>query len=215
MQAPKKPSPGTRERLIGAAEQLFSEKGLSGASLRDITAAAGTNLAAINYHFGSKDGLLRAVLDHRVAPINQRRLEQLDALEAQRTPPTLEAVLRAFIGPALDPDLTPTPHFVRFMARLHSSSDRAAQDFLRDVFGPMALRFMSKLRELLPDVSPETMHLRMQFVIGAMIHSVLSTQAAQCTNLDLPIGRVPEGDLSGSALLDEIVAFCAAGLRHA
>ncbi|MFT4541515.1 MAG: AcrR family transcriptional regulator [Planctomycetota bacterium] len=212
MNSPKNSPAATRERLIGAAEQLFSEKGLSGASLRDITTAASTNLAAVNYHFGSKDGLLRAVLEQRLTPINERRLAQLDAIEAnaQQDPATLESVLRAFIGPALDPDLTPTPHFVQMMARLHSSSDPAAHDFLQDVFGPMAQRFMVKLRELLPEVTPAAMHLRMQFVIGAMIHSLLSTQAAKCASFDIPVGRV-----STENLMDEIVAFCAAGLRHA
>ena len=175
-----KSSRATRDRLLDAAEQLFSEKGLSGASMRDITQAAGTNLAAVNYHFGSKRELLRAVLEHRLTPINERRLQELDALEADadRTP-TLEDVLRAFIVPTLDPDLAPTSHFVQIMARLHSSSDPTAHTFLQEVVGPVATRFMAKLRELLPELSPEAVHLRMQFVIGALVHAPRHSTSSQ------------------------------------
>ena len=91
----------TKERILDVAERLFADFGFPVTSLRDITHEAGVNLAAVNYHFGSKQALLAAVLERRVRPINDRRLALLDELEkaAGSTSPELEDILRAFLGP--------------------------------------------------------------------------------------------------------------------
>ena len=96
--------PDTKTRILDAAEKLFGEKGFDGTSLRDITTEADVNLAAVNYHFQSKDALVRAVIARRVVPVNQRRLELLDACEqaAGAGPLPIEAVLDAFIRPVLE-----------------------------------------------------------------------------------------------------------------
>ncbi len=94
----------TKERLLAAAERLFAERGFEGASLRAVTQAAGTSVSAANYHFGSKQALLRATLRRRVEPMNRLRLERLDALEAAAAgaPLSLEALLDAFLRPAFE-----------------------------------------------------------------------------------------------------------------
>ena len=71
----------TKERLLDAAERLLAEHGYEGTSLRAVTQAAGTSVSAANYHFGSKEELLRATLLRRVEPMNRRRLACLDDLE--------------------------------------------------------------------------------------------------------------------------------------
>ena len=86
----------TVERILDAAEQLFAEKGFSETSLRLITSKAGVNLAAVNYHFGSKDALFQAVLVRRVEPLNQQCIAELEALEASGAPFTVEAILMTF-----------------------------------------------------------------------------------------------------------------------
>ena len=93
----------TKEQILDAAEQIFGAKGFAGTSLRDITRKAGVNLAAVNYHFGSKEGLLRAVLDRRISPVNQKRLKLLAQVEATagEEPPSVEAILEAYISPSL------------------------------------------------------------------------------------------------------------------
>ena len=90
----------TKQHILDTAEQLFAERGYAATSLRAVTQAAGVNLAAVNYHFGSKTGLLFAVVERRVNPVNAERLRLLDTLESGPEPPELEAVLRAFIAPA-------------------------------------------------------------------------------------------------------------------
>src|SRR5215208_668302 len=89
----------TREGLLDAAEDLFSELGIQAASLRAITQRAGANLAGVHYHFGSKQGLVRAVFKRRLEPLNRERLDLLGACEREGA--GVEAVLRAFIAPLL------------------------------------------------------------------------------------------------------------------
>jgi AcrR family transcriptional regulator len=92
----------TKERILDTAERLFAERGFEATSIRDITSAAGVNLASINYHFRTKQELIAAVFLRRVGPINQRRLELLAEIEqkAGPKPPTVEALIEAMIRPA-------------------------------------------------------------------------------------------------------------------
>src|SRR6266850_1812820 len=102
-----KPKRDTRSRILDVAEELFGEQGLGRVSIRDITRGAKANLAAINYHFGSKEDLVAAVFERRVVPVNQARLAALDKVEksAGKRIPKLEAILAAFIRPALQSSL--------------------------------------------------------------------------------------------------------------
>ncbi len=122
---PLKPSrdpAATKLRILDAAEALFMERGFEATSLRAITAAAGVNLAAVNYHFGSKEELFQAVLTRRLDPMNQLRLELLTRLESQaRTSPiSCKRILIALPIPAL---------------KLARDPERAGKDFLRPLGG--------------------------------------------------------------------------------
>ena len=94
----------TRAALLDAAERLFSQNGIEGTSVRDITKEAGANLGAINYHFGTKDRLALEVFARRIEPVNRERIARLDALEAEagRKKLKLEQILDALIRPALE-----------------------------------------------------------------------------------------------------------------
>src|SRR5258708_24271131 len=93
----------TATRIIDAAERLFIRDGIDATSLRAVTREAGVNVAAIHYYFGSRDELLRAVLDRIVTPVNERRLVLLDqGLAANRGRPlAVEELLRIFLLTAL------------------------------------------------------------------------------------------------------------------
>src|ERR1700735_4839102 len=93
--------PDTKTRILDAAEKLFGEKGFDGTSLRDITAEADVNLAAVNYHFQSKESLIEAVIMRAAGPINDKRLAML---EASGPDPTIENILEAFVAPILEYD---------------------------------------------------------------------------------------------------------------
>src|SRR5882757_1330208 len=94
----------TRTALLDVAERLFSQNGIEGTSVRDIIKEAGTNLGAINYHFGTKDRLALEVFARRLEPVNRERIARLDALEtaAGRRKLKLEQILEALVRPALE-----------------------------------------------------------------------------------------------------------------
>src|SRR5512141_280407 len=93
----------TRARILDAAEMLFTEQGFEATTLRQITGVARANLAAVNYHFGSKDALIREVFSRRLTWLNQQRLQELDRLEAAAggAPLKPSRILEAFFGVAL------------------------------------------------------------------------------------------------------------------
>src|SRR5258706_14091939 len=96
-------SADTKTRILDAAEQLFMEHGFEATSLRQLTSSAAVNLAAVNYHFGSKEELFQAVLTRRLDPMNQERIELLAKLEREsgEKPPACERILPAMLVPAL------------------------------------------------------------------------------------------------------------------
>src|SRR5260221_4491016 len=92
----------TRSRILDVAEELFSEQGFDRVSIRDITRKAQVNLAAINYHFGSKEDLIAAIFERRVVPVNEARLAALKAAQdSAKKNPRLEDILEAFIRPTV------------------------------------------------------------------------------------------------------------------
>src|SRR5262245_30849608 len=93
----------TKEKILDTAESLFMEHGFEATERRQLTSAAGVNLAAVHYHFGSKEELFQAVLTRRLDPMNQERVELLDSLEADASgqPLTCEAIIGAMFIPAL------------------------------------------------------------------------------------------------------------------
>src|SRR5580692_187637 len=94
----------TKTRILDAAEKLFGKNGFDATSLRDITADADVNLAAVNYHFQTKDSLIDAVIARRIEPVNRKRLE---LLESAGPNPNIEQILIAFLAPVLNqPDLS-------------------------------------------------------------------------------------------------------------
>ncbi|MGF1491374.1 MAG: TetR/AcrR family transcriptional regulator [Microcoleaceae cyanobacterium] len=92
---------GTKEQIIDAAERLFAESGFAGTSLRAVTREAEVNLAAVHYHFGSKEALFRAVVRQIAEPIVQQQVQRLDSLKELDSPPPVEKLIEAFVAPQL------------------------------------------------------------------------------------------------------------------
>src|SRR3546814_10370396 len=90
----------TKDRILGAAEELFAQHGFSGTSLRQVTSRADVNIAAVNYHFGSKENLVTEVFRRRMDEMSAQRLAQLRQAQEQ-APGELEPILAAFVEPAL------------------------------------------------------------------------------------------------------------------
>ena len=163
----------TKERILGAAETLFARHGFAGASLRQVTAAAHVNLAAVNYHFGSKDNLIEEVFRRRLDELNARRLDALkNALD--KAEPDLEGVLSAFIRPALDLSLDQGGGhaFMRVLARAYAEHDERLRRFLSDNYGHVLREFAAAFGRLLPHLEKEELYWRLDFITGALTHSM-------------------------------------------
>jgi len=205
-------APSTKERILDAAERLFAERGFAATSLRTITAAARVNLAAVNYHFHSKEALIRAVFARRLGPVNQQRLQLLEACQARagKGPPRLEEVLEAFFGPALrlGRGLAQSGiNFQRLMGRMYGEPGEHFRSMLQEQFKEVAMRFGEALRKALPALPPVELYWRVHFMIGAMAHTL--------TGVDyLPLfseGQCDPSDVEGT--VRRLVSFLAAGLR--
>jgi AcrR family transcriptional regulator len=165
-------SASTKERILASAEALFAQRGFEGASLRQLTAAAGVNLAAVNYHFGSKDKLVEEVFKRRLDQLNARRLAALKQVIGQ-SETTLEDVLAAFIRPALD-----LSHdgggglFMRVLARAFAEHDDSLRRFLSDNYGHVMRQFTTEFARLLPHLSKEELYWRIDLVTGALTHAM-------------------------------------------
>jgi AcrR family transcriptional regulator len=205
------PSATTKERILDAAERLFAEKGVDATSLRQVTGAAGVNVAAIHYHFGSKEELLRAVIGRRFDPVNQERMKQLDRLETADVPPDVEAILRAFLEPALDTlDALGEQGslLARLVARIYSDASEPLKNVLVTQFGGVFARFAEALMTALPELPPAEVVLRFQYTAGVLHQSlsIIELPVAELSPVELPT-------LDTENMLQRMVSFVAAGLR--
>jgi len=202
----------TREALLDAAEALFSEHGIQASSLRMITHQAGANLAAVHYHFGSKEGLVRAVFARRLQPLREERFQLLEAcdLSAGMEGKGVEQVIHAFVAPLIR-RMRETPDgahaFAQLMGRVFSEPSEDVRSMLIHELKPSADRFFEALRQLLPHLSDKELMWRFQFLAGGMGHTV------SCQKM---VARFSEGLCGGSApdeMLRYMVTFMASGLR--
>lgn len=157
----------TKDKILNAAEHLFAEQGYGGTSLRHIIAQAGVNLAAIHYHFGSKENLLDALIERQAVPINKARLAMLDGFEAEAGTGLVpvEKILEAFLVPAAE-WAADHPESIRLMGRLHAEAMTPA--IAERHFKPTGMRFFGALHRSLPHLSEAELSWRFEFMIGAM-----------------------------------------------
>jgi AcrR family transcriptional regulator len=165
-------SSSTKERILGAAEVLFAQRGFEGASLRQLTAAAGVNLAAVNYHFGSKEKLVEQVFRRRLDTLNAQRLAAL-AKVREAGNDRLEDALDAFIRPALELSHEDSGSlFMRVLARAFAEHDDSLRQFLSENYGHVMRQFTAEFARLLPHLSKEELYWRIDLVTGALTHAM-------------------------------------------
>lgn len=162
----------TKERILAAAEALFAQRGFDGASLRQLTASAGVNLAAVNYHFGSKEKLVEQVFKRRLDALNQHRLAELAKVAGQPNT-TLDDVLAAYIRPALELSHEGNGSlFMRVLARAFAEHDDTLRQFLSDNYGHVMRQFTAEFARLLPHLEKAELYWRIDLVTGALTHAM-------------------------------------------
>jgi AcrR family transcriptional regulator len=200
----------TKEAILDAAEAVFAEMGFAKASIRQIVAAAGVNLAAIHYHFGSKDALIEAVFTRCVGPINARRLELLEAIESAHPegPLPVEAVMEAFLGPMqqMRESRAKGVRMTRLYGRLVGESTDAMHQILSRQFGHVVKRFAAALKRSLPGVSEGDLMWRIYFTVGAAAHLMMDPPGLK----KLSRGKCDPDDVGRA--LRHLVHFSAAGM---
>ena len=189
------------------------EHGYEATSLRAITAAAAVNLAAVNYHFGSKEVLFQAVLTRRLDPMNQERLDLLTRLEAEVAPMPLpcDRILSAMFVPALrlarDPERGGTD-FLRLLGRAYADPAPFIRQFLAGQYAVMIARFKGAFARALPDLPKKELSWRLHFIMGALSYTLAGTDA-----LRLIAELNPAETADDEMLLHRLAPFLLAGLQ--
>ncbi len=205
-----KPPHETRTRILDAAEELFMHHGFGGTSMRLLTAKAGVNLAAVNYHFGSKDALIEAVFRRRLDPMNTARIAALDALEAGGRALAPEAIIRAFIGETLrmvEDGRSGGRNFIRLLGRSYTEPSKAIRVLIGQLYEPAMERYKAAFERALPQMPREELVWRMHFMFGTLSYTLAATDAVQ-----LIAGCKPEDRHDARLLENRLTAFLAAGL---
>ncbi|MCB1643810.1 MAG: TetR/AcrR family transcriptional regulator [Pseudomonadales bacterium] len=191
----------TQNRILDAAESLFIEFGYAGTSMRAITEKAGVNLAAINYHFGSKEGLFAATVHRRMASINSSRLSRLEALLNSETGASVEGILEAFFAPIL-PGKT-QPELQRLIARIHAEPPALVGPILEQEFGDIVNRFISALQQVMPGVAKAKIAFQLNMSLGVMLQVMHAG----------PIVFTGITGMSHQQKMQQLMAFCSQGMK--
>ena len=205
-------APETRQRILDAAESLFVDLGLEATTLRQITAAAQVNLAAVNYHFGSKEALIAAVFRRRLTWLNEQRLQALDRLEAEAKGAPLKPsqIVDAFFGVAvrMAADRQNGGHnFMRLLGRTYTEPADFVRSFLAAEYSAAIARFKAALFKALPEVPREEILWRFHFMLGAMSYAISGADALRI------VAEVSLDDTDGEALTARLMSFLIGGLR--
>jgi AcrR family transcriptional regulator len=169
----------TRELLLRTAERLFALNGIEGVTHAQILEAAGQrNASAITYHFGGRDALIRAIIDFRIGPLNQRRMELLDTLCQFGRADDVTALVDALVRPLAE-QIEPDNYFVGFLGRVTNNiaADRPAPT-LDDPANASLARVGRMLRKCLPDVARPVLADRFAMASDMAIHALALHQAA-------------------------------------
>lgn len=203
----------TKARILDAAEALFMEHGYEATSLRSITASAGVNLAAVNYHFGSKEELFQSVLTRRLDPMNQERVDLLTRLEREVAPDALpcDRILSAMFIPALKLARDPErggKDFLRLLGRAYADPAPFIRRFLAEQYAAMISRFKAAFGRALPDLPKKELSWRLHFIMGALSYTLAGTDA-----LRLIAELTPAETGNDEMLLNRLAPFLLAGLQ--
>jgi AcrR family transcriptional regulator len=210
---PIKPLHETCTRILDAAEELFMQHGFEGTSMRHLTSRAGVNLAAVNYHFGSKHALVEAVFRRRLDPMNTARVAALDALEKEAggRPLDSEAIIRAFVGPSLrliEDAKGGGRNFIRLLGRTYTEPAKEVRALIGQMYGPAMQRYKSALERALPQMPGDELVWRMHFMFGTLAYTLAATDTVQ-----LIAGCKPEDRYDARLLEERLTAFLTAGLH--
>ncbi len=201
----------TKTRILDAAEQLFAEEGFRNVSLRQITQIAQVNLAAVNYHFGSRESLVDEVLARVIGPVNEQRLLLLtQAEENSEDVLPIEKVLDCFHRPVVD-QMGGSSHqssvYLKLAGRCFAEPDDNISSNLIELFQEVISRFMKAAGQALPHLDAEDVFWRLHFSVGTMIFALTHEDRVE---------KFSGGNVSASSpedTLKRLIDFTASGMK--
>jgi AcrR family transcriptional regulator len=203
----------TKKCILDTAEKLFARQGFYATSLRMLTRKAGVNLAAVNYHFGPKEELIKAVIERRILPLNKIRLERMhnikDNAGAEGCPVDIRKILLAFFEPTFEfrKSGRGAQDFISLIGRAFSDPRDTVRKLFLDIMEPVFQLFFELLCDALPSLPKNVVYLRLNFMLGAMAHSMNISQMCQL---------IPDGlnlKVDSSTLVEQFIMFAATGLE--
>jgi AcrR family transcriptional regulator len=200
----------TRDRILLSAERLFATRGFADVSVRDITAEAGVNLAAVNYHFGSKDALLLEIFTTRSSQVNRARARMLhEANDANGGQASLRSILEALITPTTLWNDRSNDRYVagQFLIRARSEGTEAIREILR-TDDRLIGRFVIALKPILPDLSEQNIFWRLHFLLG-MIHQNRTNEMDRLRT----VSHGKAGYESITEVIEKMLDFAEAGFK--
>ncbi len=206
-------SPDTKKLLLDCAEKLFAQEGFHHTSMRVLTEQAGVNLASVNYHFGSKENLLYAVIERRLKPLNKKRLRGLEVVmrnaAASGVLPAVNDLLLAFLQPtfAFRRSSSAANNFISLIGRSWNDPDQTVHNCFIKLAMPLFQYFSSCLRQALPNLDELVFQARLQFLVGS-ISAVMCDSSSGC-NANSFIS-VP---LDEDEKMNQLLKFLQAGLE--
>ncbi|MFF0081794.1 TetR/AcrR family transcriptional regulator [Streptomyces canus] len=199
--------PSAKEQIVLAAERLFAERGLDGASLRQISAAAGNgNNTAVQYHFGSKERLVQAIFEHRLPDLNARR----DVLVAERRPRDPRSWVECHVVPVLEQGEREGSHYLSFVAKLQQHGRRDILERLSPELLAPTRRFRAHVGALLPSVPEPLRGHRIAHAMAFSVHAGAEREQSRAHDEHVLPFTVHLGDL-----LDGLVGFLLAPVSPA
>jgi AcrR family transcriptional regulator len=202
----------TRSAILAAAERLYADRGFGDVTLRDIVAEANVNLAAVNYHFGSKDELIAELFVTRSIATNRERLRELKAAEEHgggRAP--IDAILRALVGPTLRGCLGPENQrstAARFMIRASIESVPPIRRIKNREIDHLR-KFAAAMRRALPERSDEEIYWGLHFALAMAHHTIRESERLT----KLSDGKCDLDDVD--AIIERVVNVAATALSSA
>lgn len=170
----------TKTKILDTADVLFANKGFNGTSLREITSLAEVNLAAVNYHFGSKKELIKAVMSRYMNELSPRLESSLNTLCLEDAKPTLVEVFSAFLEPLLHLNNfkeNGTSTFLQLLGRGYTDSQGFLRWFLTTQYPDIFSYFTQAINKAYPELSKEEMFWRLHFTMGTIVFTMSSSDA--------------------------------------
>lgn len=201
--------PPTRERILDSTEKLLAEQGFAGVSVRKISRAATANVAAVNYHFGNKSELIKCVLKRRLNHLFEVRQAMLDELQNNNAKYSLQAVLKAFIIPALRMASQPKQGgrtFMIVLARAYAEKSEYLHQLMTDKYLKTVKNFAEAIQQTVPHLSTNTVFWRFHFIIGSLTYAMSDFGASS-------ISKQLSSDDYLNTLAVKLIDFAVAALR--